>query len=260
MPSSLRAEMARAAAEARPVWAKAKAESDFASFLPALERIVELKLRYVECFGRRRALRRAPRRLRARDLDRRGSRALRGAEAAARRPDRGVARPRRRRLLPRTASSRPSGSARSRTRSSTSSATGRTAGGSTRPSIRSRPAPGGDDVRITTKYEPDSLESLFSTMHEYGHGLYSHQLPPRLQRLPTGRACSLGIHESQSRLWENLVGRSLPFWRFFYPRLQATLPGAARRGRARALPRARSTASSRRSSGSRRTRSPTACT
>jgi carboxypeptidase Taq len=84
--------------------------------------------------------------------------------------------------------------------------------------------PGRDDIRITTNYHPDSLESLFSTIHEYGHGLYSHQLPQHLERLPVGQYCSLGIHESQSRLWENLVGRSMPFWRRFYPRLQATYP------------------------------------
>ena len=68
------------------------------------------------------------------------------------------------------------------------------------------------------------MKSFFSTMHEYGHGLYSHQLPRELERLPTGSACSLGIHESQSRLWENLVGRSPQFWRFFYPRVQETYP------------------------------------
>jgi carboxypeptidase Taq len=61
-------------------------------------------------------------------------------------------------------------------------------------------------------------------MHEYGHGLYSHQQPRHLERLPTGAPCSLGIHESQSRLWENLVGRSRPFWRFFYPRAQEAFP------------------------------------
>jgi carboxypeptidase Taq len=61
-------------------------------------------------------------------------------------------------------------------------------------------------------------------MHEYGHGLYSHQQPEHLERLPTGGPCSLGIHESQSRLWENLVGRSRPFWQLFYPRLQETYP------------------------------------
>jgi carboxypeptidase Taq len=81
-----------------------------------------------------------------------------------------------------------------------------------------------DDVRITTRYEPDSLKSVFSTIHEYGHGLYSHQLPRGLERLPIGTACSYGIHESQSRLWENLVGRGLPFWRFFYGRLQEVFP------------------------------------
>jgi carboxypeptidase Taq len=61
-------------------------------------------------------------------------------------------------------------------------------------------------------------------MHEYGHGLYSHQLPRHLESLPIGQSCSLGIHESQSRMWENLVGRSRPFWQFFYPRAQAAFP------------------------------------
>src|SRR5437762_1770252 len=84
--------------------------------------------------------------------------------------------------------------------------------------------PGRDDVRITTNYHPDSLESLFSTMHEYGHGLYSHQQPKHLERLPTGGPCSLGIHESQSRRWENLVGPSRPFWQLLYPRLPQTYP------------------------------------
>jgi carboxypeptidase Taq len=61
-------------------------------------------------------------------------------------------------------------------------------------------------------------------MHEYGHGLYAHQLPREYAHLPVGQHASLGIHESQSRLWENLVGRGLPFWRFFYPRLQVRFP------------------------------------
>src|SRR5207244_96956 len=76
---------------------------------------------------------------------------------------------------------------------------------------------GVDDIRITTHYDPGTMKSFFSTMHEYGHGLYSQQLPRHLERLPIGNACSLGIHESQTRLWENLVGRRGPFWRFFYP-------------------------------------------
>jgi carboxypeptidase Taq len=65
---------------------------------------------------------------------------------------------------------------------------------------------------------------LFATIHEYGHGLYEHQVDPALDRTPLGTGVSLGIHESQSRMWENLVGRSRPFWRFFYPRLQEIFP------------------------------------
>ena len=65
-------------------------------------------------------------------------------------------------------------------------------------------------------------------MHEFGHGLYEHQVDPALERTPLARGVSLGMHESQSRMWENLVGRSLPFWRHFFPRLQELHPGALR--------------------------------
>jgi carboxypeptidase Taq len=85
--------------------------------------------------------------------------------------------------------------------------------------------PSNDDIRMTTHYYPDSLESVFSTMHEYGHGLYEHQIPHRFSSLPIGTGTSLALHESQSRMWENLVGRSVPFWRFYYPRLQSAFPG-----------------------------------
>jgi carboxypeptidase Taq len=225
VPASLRAKMAHAAAGARFVWGKAKAEADFPSFLPSLERIVELKLEYVDCVADRAAERydvllddyepetttaevrtlfeelKPPlveliAELRERNvddsflhgyfaLDRQRDLAHEVIELFGHRPDSW-------RLDP---TEHPFAS-----------------------------GPGRDDVRITTNYHSDSLESLFSTMHEYGHGLYSHQLPQHLERLPTGQSCSLGIHESQSRLWENLVGRSLPFWRLFYPRLQETYP------------------------------------
>jgi carboxypeptidase Taq len=225
VPASLRAAMTRAAAEARPVWVKAKAESDFPSFLPSLERIVELKLEYVDCVADgaderydvllddyepqtttaevrtlfdelKPPLVELISELRERDVDdsflhgdfppdRQRVLAHEVIELFGHRPDSW-------RIDP---TEHPFAS-----------------------------GPGRDDVRITTNYHPDSLESLFSTMHEYGHGLYSHQQPQHLERLPTGQACSLGIHESQSRLWENLVGRSLPFWRLFYPRLQETYP------------------------------------
>src|SRR4029077_6003523 len=225
VPAELRAATARAAAEARPVWVRAKAESDFASFLPSLQRIVELKLEYVDCVADGAAERydvllddyepqtttaevralfdelKPPlveliAQLRERDVDdsfmhgdfppeRQVALAHEVTELFGHRPDSW-------RIDP---TEHPFAS-----------------------------GPGRDDVRITTNYHPDSLESLFSTMHEYGHGLYSHQQPKHLERLPTGGPCSLGIHESQSRLWENLVGRSLPFWRLFYPRLQETYP------------------------------------
>lgn len=83
------------------------------------------------------------------------------------------------------------------------------------------------DVRLTTRYDEKSLDgSLFSTLHEAGHGIYEQGLPAERYGLPTGEAVSLGIHESQSRMWENLVGRSLAFWEHFYPEAQATFPDA----------------------------------
>ena len=79
------------------------------------------------------------------------------------------------------------------------------------------------DVRVTTRvYEYDLPSCLFSCIHEGGHGLYDQGLAPAHYGSPLGESVSLGIHESQSRLWENCVGRSRAFWRFFYPVLQAT--------------------------------------
>jgi carboxypeptidase Taq len=84
---------------------------------------------------------------------------------------------------------------------------------------------GPDDVRITTRIMPDFFSSaLFGTIHESGHALYEQGIDPALRRSPLDTAASLGMHESQSRLWENLVGRSLPFWKYFYPRLQQAFP------------------------------------
>jgi carboxypeptidase Taq len=82
------------------------------------------------------------------------------------------------------------------------------------------------DIRVTTRYDEGNLESLFSCMHEIGHGLYERGVNPALERTPLASGCSLGLHESQSRLWENIVGRSLPFWRWLQPRLVATFPDA----------------------------------
>lgn len=82
-----------------------------------------------------------------------------------------------------------------------------------------------DDVRITTRvYEADLSQGLFSTIHEMGHAFYELGNPPEFEATPLAGGISSGVHESQSRLWENFVGRSRPFWNFFYPQLQAAFP------------------------------------
>ena len=82
-----------------------------------------------------------------------------------------------------------------------------------------------DDVRITTRIYPNYIGSaLFSTLHECGHGLYEQGSSPDYERTVLAGGASLAIHESQSRMYENLVGRSLPFWEHFYPQLQETFP------------------------------------
>jgi carboxypeptidase Taq len=222
VPPALSAEMAQAAAEAAPVWMEAKASSDFARFLPALERNVELRRRYVDCFEPRdepydillddyepemetAEVRRIFAEIKpelvallaeqreADDSFLQGDFPVERQEALAREiVDLFGTRPDTWRIDP-----------------------------------TEHPFAAGagiDDIRITTHYYPENLDSFFATMHEYGHGLYEHQIPRTLSRLPIGNGASLGLHESQSRLWENLVGRSLPFWRFFYPRLQQQFP------------------------------------
>ena len=82
------------------------------------------------------------------------------------------------------------------------------------------------DVRITTRVdEHDLSQALFSTLHESGHALYEQGIDPAYAATPLGGGTSAGVHESQSRLWENQVGRSRGFWEHYYPLLQQTFPG-----------------------------------
>ena len=82
------------------------------------------------------------------------------------------------------------------------------------------------DVRITTRLHKDDLFSaLFSSVHEGGHALYEQGFPQEDEGTILAEAPSLGIHESQSRMWENIIGRSLPFWQHYMPLLRETFPG-----------------------------------
>jgi carboxypeptidase Taq len=82
-----------------------------------------------------------------------------------------------------------------------------------------------DDVRLTTRLDEClPFQAFFSTIHEGGHGLYEQNLPRAHARTPVGLAASMGLHESQSRLWENMIGRSLPFWRGQLPTLRKHFP------------------------------------
>ncbi len=84
---------------------------------------------------------------------------------------------------------------------------------------------GPGDTRITTRYDQNELnQAFFGILHEAGHGLYEQGLDPDHWGTPMGESVSLGIHESQSRTWENFVGRSRGFWRHFYPKLQEVFP------------------------------------
>lgn len=86
---------------------------------------------------------------------------------------------------------------------------------------------GPGDCRLTTRYHDHHFSSaFFGVLHEAGHGIYEQGLPPEAFGLPLGQAVSLGIHESQSRLWENFVGRGRAFWNYLYPHARTAFPVA----------------------------------
>ena len=224
VPGELRSEMARASAAAAPVWIEAKTNSDFEKFLPALEENVGLRRRYVECFEARDE----PYDILLDDFEPE----MESAEVTR------IFDEIKAELVPLIAELRDR-EVDTSFLSGTFPLDAQVAldhevvdmFGHRPDSWRIDPTEhpfasgaGIDDIRITTRYHEDSLKSLFSTMHEYGHGLYEHQIPRRFAHLPIGMGASLGLHESQSRLWENLVGRSRQFWNFFYPRLQERFP------------------------------------
>jgi carboxypeptidase Taq len=226
IPLELKVELARAGSIAEHAWERARAESNFALFLPHLERVVALKQRYAECFephhiydpliddfdpGMTTAeADRLLTELRDSVLPLASAIAERAAAVddsalhghfdveAQRRLSLEIVR-----TLP-----LPPGTWRldlSKHPFATSFAT--------------------SDVRITTRFSERYLAtSLFSTLHECGHGLYDNGLDPELERSQLGRPASLAVHESQSRMWENMVGRGLAFCRHLHPHLRAIFP------------------------------------
>jgi len=83
------------------------------------------------------------------------------------------------------------------------------------------------DVRLTTRFKDYLGSAIFGSLHESGHGMYEQGTPSKWDLTPLAGGVSLGLHESQSRLWENIVGRSLPFWERFLPDLQGSFPKLA---------------------------------
>jgi carboxypeptidase Taq len=225
VPTELAAAMAKLASEAQDVWAKARQDSDYASFRPWLDRTLELKQRYIACFE---------------PYDDRYDPLLDDYEPGMRTPEvREVFETLKEALVPLIAE----------------------VGSPEQDDFMHGPFPeeqqrsfslriierfgytpvhfrldetvhpfaatsGTQDIRLTTRYSESDLTSLFTAMHECGHGLYEHGVSETLERTPLAHGVSSALHESQSRLWENVVGRSRPFWEFFYPQLQETFTEA----------------------------------
>jgi carboxypeptidase Taq len=222
VPPELGAEITRVGARAFGVWVEARANSDYESFRPWLEQLVELKHRYVECYPPADELydtllddyEQGMTAVQVRAIFDRLKEVLiplvDAAASAATEPVKGH--------FPAAAQ-----------RQLSLEIVKRFGFDETAWRLDEAPHPfaqslGTQDIRITTREPEDSLDGLFATMHECGHGLYENGVDPVLERTLLARGASLGLHESQSRLWENLVGRSRPFWSWFYPRLQETFP------------------------------------
>jgi carboxypeptidase Taq len=226
VPPDLRAEMSRSAALANPVWVEARKTNDFATFLPVLRKNLDLRKRYIECFD----VKDEPYDIvlddYERDMTTKQVRRIFDYLKEHQAP------------LVKEVAAQGGNDARPREYGFAEQKQFELevvkAFGFTDDAWRLDPTvhpfasgTGVTDIRITTRYFPDHLGGLFGTMHEFGHGLYERQIDETLERSPLARGVSLGMHESQSRMWENLVGRSMPFWRHFFPRLQELFPTVA---------------------------------
>jgi carboxypeptidase Taq len=223
VPVALREEMTRAAARGHHAWVEARAASDFASFLPYLRENVELRRRYADCFE---------------PADGDPYTALLddyepGMTTTEVRAVFDVLAPALADLVARAPSVDASflyGAFAPEAQRAFAERVVATLGlddGSWRLDPTAHPfctSFGNRDIRLTTRYREHDLESIWSTMHEAGHGLYAYGSADALERTPLSGAPSLGLNESQSRTWENLVGRSRPFWEHWYGPLQEAFP------------------------------------
>ncbi len=220
VPAELRAEMLRAGARGHQAWVDARANSDFESFLPTLETNLELKRRYIDCFE----WDDSPYTPLLDDFEP----FMKTTEVAEVFDTIKPVLSELVREAPRVDASFlsvPYPPALQREFAERVLATVGFEEGAWRLDTTAHPfctSFSTRDVRLTTRYHEDGIESLWSTMHEAGHGLYAHGISQSLERTPLANAPSLGLNESQSRTWENLVGRSRPFWSFWYEPLQST--------------------------------------
>jgi carboxypeptidase Taq len=223
VPTELAAELTRVASEANEAWVAARRDSDYAAFKPWLQRTLELKQRYIECFApyddpydvllddyepgmKTHEVQAVFDRLKEELIPL-------IAEAATDEADeftRGPFPEERQQELSLAVMERfgytPEEFRLDRTVHPFCASSATT------------------DIRLTTRYSESDLTSLFTAMHECGHGVYENGVSRSLERTPLCAGVSSALHESQSRLWENIVGRSLPFWRWFYPQVQAAFP------------------------------------
>jgi len=226
VPPELTAELSRTAAVAVPVWDEARKQSDWAMFQPYLEKVIELRRQYVDCFP-------------AADED--YDLLLDDFEPGMKTAEvRAVFDELKEGLVPLIAEVAGRADAVDDaflTGDFPSEAQKRVEGqiladfGFTDDSWRLDETvhpfatrSGMDDIRLTTRHHEDNIHSIFSSMHEFGHGIYEYGVDRAFARTPLARGTSLALHESQSRMWENLVGRSRPFWQHYFPLVQEAFP------------------------------------
>jgi carboxypeptidase Taq len=229
LPKELVAELARVTTHAQQVWQRARQDNDFAAFRPWLAQVVALKRQEAEAVGYREA-----------PYDALLDEYEPGATAAE---ITRVFAELRAELVPLIAAITSSGRTARRDLLERpypverQQAFGREAAAAIgfdfdagRLDVTTHPFCSGigpGDCRLTTRYNPRHFnEAFFGVLHETGHGLYEQGLDPEHFGTPMGSATSLGIHESQSRLWENQVGRGRPFWEYFFPRARQAFPEA----------------------------------